>query len=164
MRGAQSDGRHRQVRPGIIPADAGSTYYAFNPEDFGGDHPRRCGEHLTVPSPHRSARGSSPQMRGARSNALTQMVSIRIIPADAGSTCCRKLIFNTHEDHPRRCGEHLLASQISHSWSGSSPQMRGALDGIPDGFLPVGIIPADAGSTLRNPFNPNNIIDKISNF
>ena len=42
---------------------------------------------------------------------------------------------------------------------GSSPRMRGARHG---GFLLGlldGIIPADAGSTLRNPCNPNNTID-----
>ena len=47
---------------------------------------------------------------------------------------------------------------------GSSPQMRGALGCHVMTVLLTGIIPADAGSTLRNPCNPNNIIDKISNF
>ena len=47
---------------------------------------------------------------------------------------------------------------------GSSPQMRGALPFALIVKIVVRIIPADAGSTLRNPCNPNNIIDKISNF
>ena len=67
-------------------------------------------------------------------------------------------------DHPRGCGEH----QASWNWIdrtvGSSPRMRGALWVLVAVVVILRIIPADAGSTLRNPCNPNNIIDKISNF
>ena len=47
---------------------------------------------------------------------------------------------------------------------GSSPRMRGA-PSLPLMLLTVGrIIPADAGSTLRNPCNPSNMIDEIADF
>ena len=42
--------------------------------------------------------------------------------------------------------------------------MRGAPDGRKPDVTNMGIIPADAGSTLKNPCNPNNMIDKISDF
>ena len=42
--------------------------------------------------------------------------------------------------------------------------MRGALYFLFIALYLLGIIPADAGSTLKNPCNPNNMIDKISDF
>ena len=42
--------------------------------------------------------------------------------------------------------------------------MRGALVDAGDMVVEMGIIPADAGSTLRDPCNPNNIIDEITDF
>ena len=50
-------------------------------------------------------------------------------------------------DHPRMCGEHLVAMALSATWPGSSPHVRGAhlvaIGQCPD----LGIIPACAGST-----------------
>ena len=68
------------------------------------------------------------------------------------------------EDHPRGCGEHMPAANIQARIMGSSPRMRGAPWWFFASISWTWIIPADAGSTLRNPCNPNNIIDKISNF
>ncbi len=42
--------------------------------------------------------------------------------------------------------------------------MRGALADKLLNAKAQGIIPADAGSTLKDPCNPNNMIDKISDF
>ncbi len=42
--------------------------------------------------------------------------------------------------------------------------MRGALDHAIKDIPAVGIIPADAGSTLKDHCNPNTMIDKISDF
>ena len=67
-------------------------------------------------------------------------------------------------DHPRGCGEHLGIYTMSEFVRGSSPRMRGAPYVKNKKSRVYGIIPADAGSTLRNPCNPNNIIDKISIF
>ena len=47
---------------------------------------------------------------------------------------------------------------------GSSPRMRGAQRCNKKFNNGERIIPADAGSTLKNPCNPNNMIDKISDF
>ena len=52
-------------------------------------------------------------------------------------------------DHPRVCGEHWPSTTSLLPSAGSSPRMRGTLDGY-DGYLDLdGIIPAYAGNTMR---------------
>ena len=74
------------------------------------DHPRRCGEHLLGAYGWSHHLGSSPQMRGALDMGFPNTENPRIIPADAGSTnsICRREV--PCGDHPRRCGEHLMAA------------------------------------------------------
>ena len=93
------------------------------------DHPRGCGEHRRSHNP-----GLLPR---------------RIIPADAGSTGIDRTTYNTGQDHPRGCGEHKELSWIMQVSLGSSPRMRGALLVQAERADQVGIIPADAGSTMR---------------
>ena len=90
--------------------------------------------------------------------------SKRIIPADAGSTQGTRPSVVTWRDHPRGCGEHDKFSIPDRYGMGSSPRMRGALSEEEQYQAMAGIIPADAGSTLKDPCNPNNMIDKISDF
>ena len=47
MRGALMRAPPFAYRPGIIPADAGSTLLSIPVFDLTGDHPRGCGEHNT---------------------------------------------------------------------------------------------------------------------
>ena len=76
-------------------------------------------------------------------------LSGRIIPADAGSTAQVAHGQSAREDHPRGCGEHTGRLNTHTRYWGSSPRMRGAqVDGLM-GPLETGIIPADAGSTVR---------------
>ena len=126
MRGAQlhATGEGRIGR--IIPADAGSTPGPVAWPDRRQDHPRRCGEHLLDGLPDGRVRGSSPQMRGAPNKQAPIAVGKGIIPADAGSTAPWMRLYAWREDHPRRCGEHLLVGGGDHQRLGSSPQMRGA--------------------------------------
>ena len=49
--------------------------------------PRGCGEHEQKQNRVLQAKGSSPRMRGAQKLSKTLLIYIRIIPADAGSTC-----------------------------------------------------------------------------
>ena len=51
--------------------------------------------------------GSSPRMRGARAIANIDRLTVRIIPAYAGSTLVIAWIHGVYRDHPRVCGEHL---------------------------------------------------------
>ena len=54
------------------------------------------------------------------------------------------------EDHPRGCGEHNLTDIFLGLDGGSSPRMRGALHHVVQRRSEHGIIPADAGSTIRD--------------
>ena len=168
MRGARRGcGLHREELR-IIPADAGSTRSSAGIGRPGEDHPRGCGEHSSEISWPSSFGGSSPRMRGARKPIQMYAKGYRIIPADAGSTTVVFMQIYGERDHPRGCGEHMFLSNYSVLVMGSSPRMRGArslsattcagmgssprMRGAHHARLwwcwRVGIIPADAGSTL----------------
>ena len=134
----------------IIPADAGSTSYIEMTLQNGRDHPRGCGEHANLRIGKSRSRGSSPRMRGARFSKPSCAYDERIIPADAGSTLKFTADQLWFEDHPRGCGEHVLNILILMVKRGSSPRMRGARWRLPTVSTSQRIIPADAGSTLRN--------------
>ena len=70
-----------------------------------------------------------------------------IIPADAGSTRFVYSMSFDIKDHPRGCGEHNQTQGPRAVGRGSSPRMRGALASTRVAAEPLGIIPADAGST-----------------
>ena len=74
----------RDIR--IIPADAGSTPRLASSIADSRDHPRGCGEHDVSTAENLNGIGSSPRMRGARSDQQSMARARRIIPADAGST------------------------------------------------------------------------------
>ena len=148
MRGALPSGHHVLGGSGIIPADAGSTPIRPSRPWRERDHPRGCGEHIFPYVNAISQRGSSPRMRGAPFLFAAQTLSMRIIPADAGSTPREVVIVGDIGDHPRGCGEHLRGSAPFSSICGSSPRMRGALDTRDFGRFRTRIIPADAGSTF----------------
>ena len=106
MRGAQ-DHRVRALDDGgIIPADAGSTYGLYTTYRVCRDHPRGCGEHAIVNARMSQSGGSSPRMRGAPWQELDDVIALRIIPADAGSTMYAPSMSRSRTDHPRGCGEH----------------------------------------------------------
>ncbi len=147
MRGAREQDSRPAPSSGIIPAYAGSTLGCPKDSCIRRDHPRVCGEHVTVALDKVACFGSSPRMRGALDLAHLRHVWLGIIPAYAGSTppsaqsCC------TGRDHPRVCGEHAMHGARPSQSLGSSPRMRGARAVVEFRNLPVGIIPAYAGST-----------------
>ena len=151
MRGALFDAFHGREVDGIIPADAGSTRGEQVSVRLPQDHPRGCGEHRGRVHSRLLHGGSSPRMRGAPLRRAAKLVCGRIIPADAGSTPIGGRPPRRWRDHPRGCGEHTMASVRSSRFRGSSPRMRGALTASRGLALKVGIIPADAGSTRRQP-------------
>ncbi len=51
-------------------------------------------------------------------------------------------------DHPRGCGAHFVVNRSNGLYTGSSPRVRGSLDGSQFAKLGVGIIPAGAGLTF----------------
>ncbi len=74
-----------------------------------------------------------------------------IIPAYAGSTRHGQRYSSQGWDHPRVCGEHNSMSYPLPPKPGSSPRMRGARGSADESGVGHGIIPAYAGSTLKNP-------------
>ncbi len=71
---------------GLIPAGAGSTCPPSRPCASGTAHPRRRGEHVFPNNQLFLSEGSSPQARGALTDALWCTVVAGLIPAGAGST------------------------------------------------------------------------------
>ncbi len=85
-RGAHHQGLCRGVRPGIIPACAGSTSGCGHGRRTPRDHPRVRGEHASKSGVKPMTMGSSPRARGAQHAAVDEVVDGGIIPACAGST------------------------------------------------------------------------------
>ena len=86
MRGARATVCKKGHRRGIIPADAGSTRLPCVLALESEDHPRGCGEHVSVLLLAGFGGGSSPRMRGAQGIVVVTDRNGGIIPADAGST------------------------------------------------------------------------------
>ena len=99
--------------------------------------------------------GSSPLARGLPSTGDARTRMRRIIPARAGFTpaWCRRL--PGPPDHPRSRGVYSLNDIFTNLDTGSSPLARGLRLGEFVVALDVGIIPARAGFTLADPWNPN---------
>ena len=168
MRGALDQAGFGDGFDRIIPAYAGSTSVSPCRRGAPKDHPRVCGEHGLNATSGPPLEGSSPRMRGApcRRRRLGRD-GRRIIPAYAGSTRTADTVmclWGDHSayagstvvlgsegwqgrDHPRVCGEHILAWLVNHGYHGSSPRMRGAPGREPGPGADRGIIPAYAGST-----------------
>ena len=86
VRGAQHCLRSIQPVSGIIPACAGSTCLPLVAARVWRDHPRMCGEHVTLALGIAGIMGSSPHVRGALRHGVHMTRLIGIIPACAGST------------------------------------------------------------------------------
>ena len=71
---------------GIIPACAGNTQSLPNAQEKARDHPRVCGEHVSITRCACAVTGSSPRVRGTQRPSLKVSASVGIIPACAGNT------------------------------------------------------------------------------
>ena len=127
MRGTPAADSASGALRGIIPAYAGNTGAHLVPRVSVRDHPRVCGEHLTMVSYCVSVAGSSPRMRGTPYRLNFVYVVAGIIPAYAG---------NTRRPWASSAGR-----------KGSSPRMRGTHEIPALGRRNPGIIPAYAGNT-----------------
>ena len=136
---------HRQY--GIIPAGAGLTEVARLAEWRRRDHPRGCGAHVSMPSNASSVVGSSPRVRGSRAAEDTIAIEVGIIPAGAGLTSPSVPSDAVPRDHPRGCGAHSRFRPRRFLAPGSSPRVRGSLQGLRQIQGSPGIIPAGAGLT-----------------
>ena len=126
-RGTREDSGPHTSASRIIPAQAGNTAHFVGPDSRHADHPRAGGEHTPPAIARRPAFGSSPRRRGTRRPAARNRCRPRIIPAQAGNTCCRTRRSRRSTDHPRAGGEHLFGLTAFTEYSGSSPRRRGTL-------------------------------------
>ena len=132
----------------IIPAHAGNTGTQGRTLQQGRDHPRACGEHITISKMPEDRMGSSPRMRGTQTVVYLKDVPTGIIPTHAGNTVFVQLMRGSNRDHPRACGEHFFQPVCTLGQEGSSPRMRGTHFAKLDIKLTPRIIPAHAGNTL----------------
>ena len=86
-------------------------------------------------------------MRGTPNRYRIVFATPGIIPAYAGNTSRTTRTAHGSRDHPRVCGEHIGKTFTVGTAMGSSPRMRGTLDGHWGDARAAGIIPAYAGNT-----------------
>ena len=134
---------------GITPAGAGKTQCQPRTAFSTQDHPRRCGENLGWRFYPRFIIGSPPQVRGKHNPIKQAQKKIRITPAGAGKTATAFLACKAVWDHPRRCGENVIAIRFQCLTVGSPPQVRGKPRRTPCRVLSRGITPAGAGKTRK---------------
>ena len=138
---------HLTVR--FIPAPAGNTRRATFSRWFPSVHPRACGEHLIRYYERAWEIGSSPRLRGTRTQSAGTPGQGRFIPAPAGNTFRSPLPLSCFSVHPRACGEHRRGRLQSRPDTGSSPRLRGTRQADPVGEAAERFIPAPAGNTFR---------------
>ena len=139
----------------IIPAHAGFTITRGGARLTPRDHPRTRGVYVWVCVPVWGCVGSSPHTRGLLGVSREAGIIVRIIPAHAGFTIGRMITSNISTDHPRTRGVYSPRQPWCARFCGSSPHTRGLL-GINVSQLNINrIIPAHAGFTLGDPWNPN---------
>ena len=136
---------HGHVR--IIPAHAGQTTSRSRSRCPRSDHPRACGANPVLGDFRGRDDGSSPRMRGKRTEEWGRHRSRRIIPAHAGQTTSGLPGSVTSSDHPRACGANVEMHASLGSHAGSSPRVRGKLRYRHYPLLVARIIPAHAGQT-----------------
>ena len=139
----------------IIPARAGFTGRNDNPFRRIQDHPRSRGVYQTRRSSLSRNSGSSPLARGLPDAVSDVPTQSGIIPARAGFTASPSPVSLLPPDHPRSRGVYSLSMFAGCDWQGSSPLARGLhVPWVSQGIISR-IIPARAGFTLGDPWNPN---------
>ena len=108
----------------ITPACAGTTISRDAFDHVTQDHPRVCGNHCTNSSLVSAAMGSPPRVREPPSCLSRSSFRPRITPACAGTTPRLVGVTAERQDHPRVCGNHLIASPERLSVRGSPPRVR----------------------------------------
>ena len=133
--------------PGITPAHAGNSPPAAHKRCRPRDHPRTCGEQLSVFFWSMSLTGSPPHMRGTEFRVIQKLAILRITPAHAGNSLHSSSRSQAHGDHPRTCGEQAKSVIRSFWIQGSPPHMRGTDETPHAPHMVVGITPAHAGNS-----------------
>ena len=133
---------------GITPAHAGKRSSSSRTTYASWDHPRPCGEKILVTSIDSNGIGSPPPMRGKDPLTVLYFAFIGITPAHAGKSFLLSARRMARMDHPRPCGEKLLAIRFYLLAQGSPPPMRGKARRASCVQAAAGITPAHAGKSL----------------
>ena len=134
-------------RSGITPAYAGKSVLGDPRRLLSGDHPRLCGEKVSVSHSSQTFVGSPPPMRGKGYKAIRSRCSRGITPAYAGKRSGKENQTECYKDHPRLCGEKYREALSSNDDAGSPPPMRGKVCITCYRNLIAGITPAYAGKS-----------------
>ena len=130
-----------------IPAYAGKTIMLGRIPCSTSEHPCVCGENFRPVEGEKSAKGTSPRMRGKRRVLHLNPPNRRNIPAYAGKPAAPPPSAAHDSEHPRVCGENRRHYACRPSSGGTSPRMRGKHQGDEEGGKNFRNIPAYAGKT-----------------
>ena len=147
VRGKHSRGFSDPPGAGLIPARAGKTTIPLIATAPLWAHPRACGENGPEHRRMLTWLGSSPRVRGKLQQNMRTLALHRLIPARAGKTTPARPQPHHYQAHPRACGENHLPAGVRVPQLGSSPRVRGKLQGPVHGDVGRGLIPARAGKT-----------------
>ena len=111
------------------------------------DHPRVCGEKSSKSLIRNAGEGSPPRMRGKAPVQAGPYQGTGITPAYAGKRMIIVPVGETHEDHPRVCGEKPSRRRSRRHRGGSPPRMRGKVTSSRRRIGAAGITPAYAGKS-----------------
>ena len=125
MRGKEVSFDCAVCNAGITPAYAGKRVLVRRHANGFQDHPRLCGEKLSVYATAESNTGSPPPMRGKVLYAGMTTAKTRITPAYAGKRAHGRSRCLWLTDHPRLCGEKQTRLDPVSAPAGSPPPMRG---------------------------------------
>ena len=109
------------------------------------DHPREYGENPLGDQKPVIWQGSSPRIRGESGARCKFDNNIGIIPANTGRIILESATATVARDHPREYGENDAGDEGWEREKGSSPRIRGELEGKWKIRLRSGIIPANTG-------------------
>ena len=158
-RGEVSNSPFRSEVARITPACAGRSFQQYHRGALESDHPRVCGEKMDVSEFQGAIHGSPPRVRG-EAHILDDLAGQGgITPACAGRSGQPAISIRYTGDHPRVCGEKLVAGQYSGYLRGSPPRVRG--EGGGKSKMPTGqrITPACAGRSPRKRRSPHGSTD-----
>ncbi len=128
-------GKRRQVRKRRMPEQ---------------DHPRVCGEKMSICLYQPQGKGSPPRVRGKGLIFSGRFLMNRITPACAGKRVFHMDSGTVKKDHPRVCGEKRLILCRDFAQIGSPPRVRGKVLQVLFIHAVARITPACAGKRLRN--------------
>ena len=153
-RGRPQRPRRPVLRPGLIPALAGTTSATSRTRPSGRAHPRAGGDDLAVRRSRPSSAGSSPRWRGRREVDPVVVDVGGLIPALAGTTSRTRRALPRSRAHPRAGGDDGGDVKTKNTASGSSPRWRGRRPAGRPVRPRQRLIPALAGTTPSRSVSP----------